>query len=934
MTDTPEAAALHPDDDPAKMPPVQLDRMLDRVVYKCFPVGSRVRVRNDGDHFRHFSGQTGTVKSSTETSAYVALDSFVERGDPDPFRFNDEELEPLRESASDEDAPAPYIAALDFVEPLKKLGYTLDYGVYRKTIQTAWKDSPHAGQVRIQVNKMPNTEGMLAYVSLAYASAGEYNNFLGFWVEYIDVVDTVMQFERLVAEPAVVDLSSYVGVVSAFRPPDSCTPPDALYALFGECLRESSDPDAPDVYINRLKEEATVIEAFRRKGWRMSRKPSAGRPYYEMFWIPDSVSEVSFDLHLHPQADGTWKVTASGTRETHEHADTLIQCEPFEISDDWLLDPAGDLDFDIGTVMTEIRRYASARLTNESVASDIPNDDVPSDSYIMGTLDPVALMQSYGWEQAKSAGDSYERFTKYIPMPMAYTLGFATFDALKVSIGIETRYDNRCQDVSLYFSNKADHNIPVHSWNLMHQLRKEPVEWEGDDVGDYDVVYNLRRFIQGLPQALERVVWPEKATSALRASALVAQAIRELISELNADSHRALEKRVQESDGEDDPMNYVNELGTVAHSCLANHMQPREVTKWPDAVSKGWSREVQLVHPIAIPHTRRWAATAVGTVPSMRVIVIYSTYSSKRHGSSHRLSLALVCNSTKDNSWCMWNTYHDYATEDQAARALQQALKTLLNLLDDSHEELSIPGLRQVLDQGVSLDIKSRRFTESVENEDDPKHYVSRLAPKEPDVHMALTTKWRTVSAGGTELGYYCPPGVNGSTDQEAATMWMAIAVTQVDTTPDTYFNTEQECLDFIKRESGYGNPLKLESVEDEDAPELTINSQPAFRFVRLANDNFTQAWRVAIDVPGSDNKLRLIGFVSEYTLAPGWFVSGIFGLDDRELAAAGFGFGADVGKTFKTKEEAALTLWLAWKRHRHGGSATIDSVAVYRELE
>ena len=744
MTDTPEAAALHPDDDPAKMPPVQLDRMLDRVVYKCFPVGSRVRVRNDGDHFRHFSGQTGTVKSSTETSAYVALDSFVERGDPDPFRFNDEELAPLRESISDEDSPAPYIAALDFIEPLKKLGYKLDLGIYRKTVQTTWKDSPHAGQVRIQVC---DTTGMVAFVSLAYSSAGEYAQFAGFWVDYIDVVDTVMQFERLVSDPAANDLSSYIDKVSAFRHPDTQDNVADLYSLFGECLQESSDPDAPDVYINRLKAEATVIDAFRRKGLRMSRKPGGERPYYELFWILDAFSDVSFDLRLYPLEGGNWKVTASGMRQQELEDETTGEINSFEdnieIDDSWLIAPEDDLDFEINIILSEIKSYANPKLVDESIASDIPNDDLPSASYINGTLDPVALMQSYGWEQAKSAGDSYERFTKYIPMPMAYTLGFATFDALKVSIGIETRCDNRCQDVSLYFSNKADHNIPVHSWKLMHQLRKEPVEWEGDDVGDYDVVYNLRRFIQGLPQALERVVWPEKATSALRASALVAQAIRELISELNADSHRALEKRVQESDGEDDPTNYVNALGTVAHVCLANHMQPRLVEHpMPNTVTKGWSCEVPLTHPITIPHTRRSKATAAETVSSMRVIIIYSVYISPIHGSSHRLSFAIRCNSNHDG-WCMWNTWQEYATEHAAARSLQSALKTIFNLLDDSHEQWSIPGLRQVLDQGVSMDIKNRRFAEAVEDE---------------DAALAIWRIWSQYSSK-RQRGYLLPPG-------------------------------------------------------------------------------------------------------------------------------------------------------------------------------
>lgn len=336
-------------DNSDELNPDQFGQLLNRLQVRCFPKGQRVRIRTPR-HIR-LNGELGTVVDAGPHACYVAIDSYVEAGDPDPFRFQEDELEPVYESIENVDDPEPYLDALDYVTPLKQLGYTLRNGAHTKNLSLGQQV---AGYLRIKVH--PRAAGVIVYVD--YQAHGEFEHIAEMSASAIDIVDTIREVEQMAADAKTA--SEFTQKMQERQFPNTVVVgrEGHLYYLFGESALEPDDVDDPQPYFQELQRHIEIINAFRDHGVRMRRRMKVEHPYYALFWIPNAVTDVSYDLYLEP--DGTaWTVSAEGhKRFDHERWGEFD--EDFAIDRTWTI-PAGaageELAGEVDNILSDIGGY-------------------------------------------------------------------------------------------------------------------------------------------------------------------------------------------------------------------------------------------------------------------------------------------------------------------------------------------------------------------------------------------------------------------------------------------------------------------------------------------------------------------------------------------------------------------------------------------------
>lgn len=396
-------------DYPAELSKEQMDQMLDRIQPRCFPKGQRVRVRRP--RAGTLTNATGTVVDSTKNACYVAIDHYVEAGDPDPFRFEADELEPLRESADDLDDPKPYIEALDYVTLLNKLGYRLISGTYRKDIPLG----DHGGRLKIEVEPRRYTReheiagipeaAAIIYVEFASLVVGEMRRVQDILVRSpFDIVDTVRELEHLA-----VTTDSIGDFADALRlkhyPGSTVNSREHLFYVFGE---GQESLDNPDFYIQDLQRHYGIINLFRNRGVKMGRRMGEGRHFYRLFWIPSAVSDVSYDIYLKPQPDNSWSITASGNKEFQDQVGVDWQ-EDFDIAREWTI-PAGlseaEMKDIVDDTLSDLLTYKGPEEPttegpdvddiDEGIDDPSEDDDIDYENYIKNAANynPVQLLSA------------------------------------------------------------------------------------------------------------------------------------------------------------------------------------------------------------------------------------------------------------------------------------------------------------------------------------------------------------------------------------------------------------------------------------------------------------------------------------------------------------------------------------------------------------
>jgi hypothetical protein len=337
-------------DDPS---PEQAVQALDRVQVRCFPKGQRVRVKGDStpvyaNHYlQRLAGKQGTVVDAGENSCYVALDDYVNAGDPDPFRFDDGDLEPIYERV---DEPGPYVEALDYITPLLAIGYT-------QITKTQLIKRLPLGQGLLAITVDPaQSANAVAFIHVDF-SAPAWVNLQTIHVSSVfDIVDTVRQIEQVVASSQGLDDFRAGLQEKGFKGPWFNAEVD------DDDIDEALDFDAPESYLQELQWESDTINAFREQGVRM-RRPKGGptRPYYTMFWIPSAVTCCSYDLWLTPNADRSWSVEVEGYKTFYNADDPDWRWEEdFVIDREWSI-PAGatgdELKQEVQNILADIRTY-------------------------------------------------------------------------------------------------------------------------------------------------------------------------------------------------------------------------------------------------------------------------------------------------------------------------------------------------------------------------------------------------------------------------------------------------------------------------------------------------------------------------------------------------------------------------------------------------
>lgn len=405
-------------DDPAELDKENMDALLDRLQARCFQVGSRVKIRRHA-HSR-MNGLSGTVVSSNADSCYVELDSFVAAGDPDPFRFEAHELESLHESQED-DNPESYLAAMDYVVPLKQAGYTRwkdrEAEVYRKEIFNG------KASLAIKLWMVPN-EPTKVIVHASYIQGGEADHMVDATIDAIDVVDRVRELEELFMQST--GAVDYTDRLRALNHPDAYVNKrrDHLIYIFGESMLEPDDPDNPQPYLDELGRHADLINVFRAHGVRMGRRMTADKPYYRMFYIPSAVADASYDIYLEPQGDGSWTVTAEGLKEFQDQRGQDFVHE-FDIDSQWNI-PAGTaaeaMNGIVDDLLSELRSHTGPEEApiSEPDVDDIDEgiDDPPQDvpKHVSSTQDAVAAIKEVGYNWTPDAVGK-ERWQKFWPLP-------------------------------------------------------------------------------------------------------------------------------------------------------------------------------------------------------------------------------------------------------------------------------------------------------------------------------------------------------------------------------------------------------------------------------------------------------------------------------------------------------------------------------------
>ena len=385
--------------DPDAISPDQMERALKRVRVHCFIPGQRVRVRRQ--HAGSLTNAMGTVVDATEHACYVAIDDFVNAGDPDPFRFTEDELEPVYEGKTpDPDAPEPYIAALDYITPLKQLGYSLTAGPrngafglfsYRKDIPIGDKE----GRLKIEVEPQKQDVAAVIYVEYASQRVGEIRRVQDILVfSPFDIVDTCRELEKLAFDDQITGISDFADELRKKGYKGTpVTNREHLWQIFGE----SVEPDDPVPYVTELQRHYEVINAFGQQRAKLVRKLGSDRPFYTLHYY-DAGAEVGYDIFLQPNPDQSWTVTASGEKQFFDdtHGEWVHE---FEIDKVWEI-PAVVADYEAlaDLIIDDLRSYTGPATPpiNDAEPDDLreSDDDLDYEKYAKASAgyNPVQLL--------------------------------------------------------------------------------------------------------------------------------------------------------------------------------------------------------------------------------------------------------------------------------------------------------------------------------------------------------------------------------------------------------------------------------------------------------------------------------------------------------------------------------------------------------------
>lgn len=313
--------------------------------------GQRVRIHSKSDRL---NGLIGTVTSVSSETAWVRLDP-VDPDDlhPEEIRFYDGELEKIQEAEEmDPDAPEPYAAVLDYITPLKGLGFKLLAGEssapsWRKTYDGS-RGYPWHGALRMDV--VP--QGLAANIIVTYRFRDGPEHIFNNASPAIDVMDRVREIELAIKDS--MSLNGFIKRLEQFDWPGSrVTSPDRIYRLFGESLPDNPDEDTQRLF-NQLQDDARVVNAFvENTGLILRRRPKGERRAYELTsgWrTPDD--DIQYIVFLEKLADGSWAVSAIGTK-FFDREDGNRVWQDFEIQQAWDI-PANVNDDELAAYATDV----------------------------------------------------------------------------------------------------------------------------------------------------------------------------------------------------------------------------------------------------------------------------------------------------------------------------------------------------------------------------------------------------------------------------------------------------------------------------------------------------------------------------------------------------------------------------------------------------
>ena len=855
MADAPEPP-VHPDDDPAAMPPGQLGDLLSRVYVPCFQKGQRVRIKKSDQTYGRFVGLTGTVDSASSTAAYVALDQYVNDGDPDPFRFSADELEWIKESTEEEDAPGPYLAAMDYLAMLPKLGYVNEKrgpaDHLCKYVLTNWTKSPHAGKIKVSVQ--PQRDGPTAYIAIMYISGGECAVLSQIEdTPMIEVVDRLREIERLIHDPSTNDLSGFLGLLQTKGYPQAAfSDRDRLFDLFGEsCLQEAGEDD-PEVYIERLKAAAVVIDEFRLHGVRLARKPGEGHPYYDMFWLVTAVTDVSYDLRLHPQPDGAWLVTATGSKEfaDPEHqVDGCPQAVEFEVDDSWIILPEEGLDAQVVKVLRELRTHTGPdeppsaevdRIMHGDLPESMDDDAVDPKAYVNDTLDAEKILTELGYV-LKGPDTRHE----------------APYWDKQVAQGI--RFEVRTHDLEWGLQTWKQLSIRKH-WDMLAVYEQD--YWlerfrEIEDEPDEDLGLSPREALRAARELYYAEAGPEWywTYDGFLPGTHLLRTLRTDLTELEAMAKAGtLLGRVQADDpggrglggepvfeaAEPHPDDAVD-AEAYAATTLDNAAFLTQAGWTDEQVAaqdgKRFKKMFPLPHPYALGgmtftefFVRLYYETRQVLDPT---VILY-------FGGQHHMPVA---------NWRLCVTYRypfnpESDVPPDSALDMGMSIRRFVAGLDaciakvlwpEGEEALvasnavkaQLEAFIKDLNKQADIPLRPAPVEESAPDDPDaPEHYVSRLTTKPVQVLPALGLKsWFVVRSApadenpeGDLLGWYRKP--DPTSKYGDATRWTA----RTGPGEERLFNSAEECLCWLQDVRNDQPKITLEAIEDEDNPEHLIN--------------------------------------------------------------------------------------------------------------
>src|SRR5574337_260011 len=386
-------------DDPTNLSKDQVDAMLSVAHRRFIAPGTRVRIHSKSDRL---NGLTGTVTTASGETAWVTLDP-VDADDlhPEEIRFYDGELEKIgfdhehfqeAQEPIDPDAPEPYAQALDYITPLKDLGYRFLGTVWRKSLNGEL-GYPWKGSLQIVVAPW----GTAANVRVDYRNQGHREDIFSAALPAIEIMDMIREIEVMAKESD--SVSNFTEKMQARAWEGSrIESPDRVRRLFGESVPDDPDEDTQRLFI-KLQDDARIVNAFvDLTGLILRRKPSVERRAYEFTsgWrTPDD--DIQYIVFLEPDAGGSWAVSAIGTK-FFDREDGNRVWQDFEVQQAWNI-PAGVDDDQLAAIVQdiwiELQRH---RGPDEYEPDDIGEsvDDINFDAYAKEAAgyNPVQLLTS------------------------------------------------------------------------------------------------------------------------------------------------------------------------------------------------------------------------------------------------------------------------------------------------------------------------------------------------------------------------------------------------------------------------------------------------------------------------------------------------------------------------------------------------------------